>query len=713
MAMIFFLAGLLLTACQVEVEENNVSQPLSGPYVFQKKCSACHDLERALRATKDKIAWAETIRRMKDQHGVEISEEEIDQLVFYHVERQKREAAVFREKCQKCHSKNIFFIKSLTPEEIKDIILRGHEKAGNDLTDEDMNIIINYHIRERQHAMEKNRKIFLEFTQYNERVYSNNEKTSPERFSADSFENEAFRRDCFSCHNINLPVGILKDRNLRNNSTLLLRQMISSELKDSQISSLIDQHAYNWNIELENFNRVCTTCHSDERIVKQSMSSDEWQQTVKKMQEKAPELISNDKVTILADYYHRRQMVLTNLFDDCSQCHFSNEQPTRSGLGVNLDNLIFVASIKYGDDIELADIKALVQAHVSKEEKEDRLSRFQDQQKENSIIETVEDKDGINDKDKDGINDELDNCPKKFNPPQDDFDSDGFGDACDEDSLKSGYIVRKLTTLLYKDKAPAINDNGYVVWHSERFDDEEIFLFDGSKTIQLTDNEWRDSYASINNKGHVVWEGKVGDKDKELFFYDGTKNIQLTDNERHDLHPKINNNDHIVWVGYDGSDNEIFLFDGAKTIQLTENDYQDLFPDINDNSYVSWAGKSGDFDFRIDGNYRNNEYEIFVFDGSNILKLTGNRRQDTFPELNNKGQVVWQGAEVQYYNNYYNNYEIFIAKPDWDNDEISDDLDNCPRSFNPDQEDYDNDEIGDICDFGKGENLNPDVKSTD
>ena len=70
MAMIFFLAGLLLTACQVEVEENNVSQPLSGPYVFQKKCSACHDLERALRATKDKIAWAETIRRMKDQHWV-------------------------------------------------------------------------------------------------------------------------------------------------------------------------------------------------------------------------------------------------------------------------------------------------------------------------------------------------------------------------------------------------------------------------------------------------------------------------------------------------------------------------------------------------------------------------------------------------------------------------------------------------------------------
>jgi cytochrome c5 len=197
MAMIFFLAGLLLTACQVEVEENNVSQPLSGPYVFQKKCSACHDLERALRATKDKIAWAETIRRMKDQHGAEISEEEIDQLVFYHVERQKKEAAVFREKCQKCHSKNIFFIKSLTPEEIKDIILRGHEKAGNDLTDEDMNIIINYHIRERQHAMEKNRKIFLESSQYNERVYSNSEKTSPERFSADSFENEAFRRDCF------------------------------------------------------------------------------------------------------------------------------------------------------------------------------------------------------------------------------------------------------------------------------------------------------------------------------------------------------------------------------------------------------------------------------------------------------------------------------------------------------------------------------------
>ena len=795
MVIILFLAGVLLTSCQVKVKKKTVSRPLTGSYVFQKKCSACHELERALRSTKDETAWAKTIRRMKNQHGAEISEEEVDQLVIYHVERQKREAAIFKEKCQKCHSKNILFIKSLTPDEVKDIILFEHEKAGNDLTEEDMDIIINYHIRERQHAMEKNRKIFKEFSKYNKKVNSYNERTSPKTSSAYLYEDEAFRRDCFNCHNINLPVGILKDRNLRNNSMLQLRQMINRELKDNQISYLIDQHAYNQNIQLENFNMVCTTCHSGEIIFKQSMSSDEWQQKVKKMQEKAPDLISAGNVTILADYYYRRQMVLTNLYGDCGQCHFSTEQSTKTGVGVNLDNLIFVASMKYGDGIELADIKSLVQAHVSKEEKGDRLSRFREQQKEVSIIKTDENNDGTDDEDKDGINDEIDNCLKKFNPSQDDYDSDSFGDACDEDSLSSGYIIEQLTTLLYKDKTPSINDNGYVVWHSDRFDDEEIFLFDGSKIIQLTDNDWRDSYPRINNKGHVVWEGKFKDKDKELFFYDGVKTIQFTDNDRQDFHPKINNNDHVVWVGYDGNDNEIFLFDGSKTIQLTENgyqdlfpdindngntvwcgydgndneiflfdgsktiqltdnnsedclprinnkdsvvwvgydgndkeiflfdgsktiqltdnDYQDLFPDINDNSYVVWAGKSGKFDFNIDGNFNYNEYEIFLFDGSKILKLTGNRRQDTFPELNNKGQVVWQGAEFQYYNSDYIDYEVFTAKPDWDNDDISDDLDNCPRNFNPDQEDYDKDEIGDICDFDAGENLSHDAKATD
>lgn len=40
---------------------------------------------------------------------------------------------------------------------------------------------------------------------------------------------------------------------------------------------------------------------------------------------------------------------------------------------------------------------------------------------------------GCVDSDRDGLNDDLDNCPGVYNPEQVDSDSDGVGDACDDD----------------------------------------------------------------------------------------------------------------------------------------------------------------------------------------------------------------------------------------------------------------------------------------
>jgi hypothetical protein len=348
------------------------------------------------------------------------------------------------------------------------------------------------------------------------------------------------------------------------------------------------------------------------------------------------------------------------------------------------------------------------------------------------------------DEDMDGISDDKDNCPGIFNPPQNDHDSDGLGDACDEDSPNTGYyIVASLTATLAKDKIPSINDSSHVVWHRCELYDSEIFLFDGISISQLTHNAWDDTRPRINNKDHVVWEGNYAAGDKEIFLFNGSQTIQITDNDTEDSNPEINNSDHVVWAGFDGNDSEIFLYRDFETIQLTDNEHEDISPDINDKGQIVWCshdgndkeillsdtsqtiqltvndrddcfpainnngqvvwtgydgndGKSGEFDFRRDGNYRFNEFEIFLFDGFKIMELTNNSRNDTFPAINNSGVIVWEGADDD--RRYTFNDEIYIAKPDWDNDGIFDGEDNCPRKSNPDQIDYDKDGVGDACD---------------
>ncbi len=51
----------------------------------------------------------------------------------------------------------------------------------------------------------------------------------------------------------------------------------------------------------------------------------------------------------------------------------------------------------------------------------------------------------------------------------------------------------------------------------------------------------------------------------------------------------------MVWTGYfDGIDGEIFLYDGTTVTQLTDNDYGDDSPQINDSGEVVWQGTNLD-----------------------------------------------------------------------------------------------------------------------
>lgn len=213
-----------------------------------------------------------------------------------------------------------------------------------------------------------------------------------------------------------------------------------------------------------------------------------------------------------------------------------------------------------------------------------------------------------------------------------------------------------------------INDDGYVVFNSGWVvSDREIFLYDGTSTAQLTDNDYADGILNINGNGYVVWTGCDGidcqggtDGDWEIFLYNETSTTQLTDNDYDDIFPQINDNGYVVWQGCDGGsgwhcsggDSEIFLYNGTSTAQLTNNDYDDMYPQINHDGYVVWIG--GDYDEK-------STWEIFLYDGASTTQLTiGELTHNRLPHINDHGYVVWQGCDgSECWGEGYDN-EIFL-----------------------------------------------------
>lgn len=101
-----------------------------------------------------------------------------------------------------------------------------------------------------------------------------------------------------------------------------------------------------------------------------------------------------------------------------------------------------------------------------------------------------------------------------------------------------------------------MNDAGQVVWNLR----DDIFLFDGSQTIQLTDSsDQRDFDPRINASGSVAWMTLRDQNQKnEILLYDGLGIKQLESNA-FGFRPQISDNGDVVWVR--GEENNIFLYD--------------------------------------------------------------------------------------------------------------------------------------------------------
>jgi len=170
----------------------------------------------------------------------------------------------------------------------------------------------------------------------------------------------------------------------------------------------------------------------------------------------------------------------------------------------------------------------------------------------------------------------------------------------------------------------------------------EIFLYDGSSVLRLTDNAAHDAMGDVNASGWVVWYGYEGG-DAEIYLYDGLSTIQITDNDFQDRYPSINDNGWVAWHRDNGSHDQIFVYDGTTVTAVPDTSLYQGRPRINNSGWVVWDSYSG---------YPGNK-EVYLFDGTNIVQLSDNEDRDVDPLIDDAGQAVWIAETGMYTRDLY------------------------------------------------------------
>lgn len=196
--------------------------------------------------------------------------------------------------------------------------------------------------------------------------------------------------------------------------------------------------------------------------------------------------------------------------------------------------------------------------------------------------------------------------------------------------------------------APKISDKGQIAWlHVDVIDgqvsDTEIFYFNGKKTKQLTDNALQEDYLRMAKNGNVTWLAydPSGAEDSEVFLYDRKRVTQLTDNAFDDHSVVVSAKGAAWWLGRSGGVTDIFTFSKGSLWQVTATAYEETFPYYLP-QYPNFAhvSKTGYFAWMA-ADWGQWPWDIFFYDGVNVLRLTDDDTFDMNPVVSDNGFVAW------------------------------------------------------------------------
>jgi beta propeller repeat protein len=278
--------------------------------------------------------------------------------------------------------------------------------------------------------------------------------------------------------------------------------------------------------------------------------------------------------------------------------------------------------------------------------------------------------------------------------------------------LYNGQNVIKINEGNLANDFPEISRDN-VVWTSiDPNGNEQIFLYNGEETIQLSGNKHQYILDFQVSGDNVVWSDQDFNGNRQIFLYNGEETIQLSGNNNVKNLPSPLEGKKLIEKSKSSHGNEIFLdnIHRKETILLTEFVSPILYDFIayyepriyrisGDN--VVWRSERGVFlyngkkNIKLDDNVNissvemqgNNlvwtqtnffdsqdDWEIFFYDGKETIQLTNNNLNDFSPQISGDN-IVWQG------DNGFNS-EIFL----YDGNEVIQLTDNNVYDLSPEIE---------------------------
>jgi hypothetical protein len=214
----------------------------------------------------------------------------------------------------------------------------------------------------------------------------------------------------------------------------------------------------------------------------------------------------------------------------------------------------------------------------------------------------------------------------------------------------------------------AVNSRGQVAWVGNVGGVGQIFLYSNGQNTQITANIYNVNMfiesLQINNQGQIAWDQYDYNPDGpglnvNVYLYDGSTPKQLNNNQGqygwYSQHPCLNNRGEVAWLqsyqpgAPDNNAWDVYLYTGAGVTRLTNDLSSQGPPRLNDNGWVTWHGNRSE-----DGDY---DTRVYLYTGSlpaPVIAYSAGKGSSN-PQINNLGQVAWlryDSSITPYYNIY-------------------------------------------------------------